>query len=77
MFFGIAVIGCAVSIILKLLAAASPAAKPFLNGAATVLILGLVGALSLYIFVRFVRGVREELAAKKHMVQPRSEEGTS
>lgn len=68
MFFGIAVIGCGVSIIFKLLAAAWPNAKPFLNGAAAVLILGLVGALSLYIFVQFVRGVREELAAKKHMV---------
>jgi uncharacterized membrane protein YfcA len=67
LFFGIAVIGCAISIVLKLIAAAYPAAATLLNSAATVLILGLVGALSLYIFLRFLRGVREELAEKKHM----------
>ena len=68
LFFGIAVIGCGVSIILKLLAGAYPAAGALLNGAATVLILGLVGGLSLYIFLKFLRGVREELAQKKHLV---------
>jgi hypothetical protein len=70
LFFGIAVIGCAVSIVLKLLASAYPAGRVLLDAAATVLILGLVGALSLYIFVRFLLGVREELAAKKQLVQP-------
>lgn len=65
-FFGIAVIGCAVSIVLKLLGAALPGARSFLNGAAAVLILGLVGALSLYILLKFIHGVREELAARKH-----------
>ncbi|HEV2446029.1 MAG TPA: sulfite exporter TauE/SafE family protein [Candidatus Sulfopaludibacter sp.] len=66
-FFGIAVIGCAVSIVLKLIPAGDPAVRAFLNGAAAVLILGLVGALSLYIFLKFLRGVRAELAAKKRM----------
>ena len=66
-FFGIAVVGCAFSIILKLVAAASPAMRSLCNIGATVLILGLVGALSLYIFVRFLLGVREELAAKKRI----------
>ncbi len=70
LFFGIAVIGCGVSIVLKLLASAYPAGSVLLDAAATVLILGLVGALSLYIFVRFLLGVREELAAKKQLVQP-------
>jgi uncharacterized membrane protein YfcA len=69
LFFGIAVVGCAVSIILKLLATAYPGAKVLLNAAATVLILGLVGALSLYIFVRFVQGAREELAAKRQLAR--------
>jgi len=68
LFFGIAVIGCAVSIVFKLLARAYPAAGALLNSAATVLILGLVGALSLYIFLKFLRGVREELAQKKQLV---------
>lgn len=65
LFFGIAVVGCALSIVLKLIAAQYPAAGGLLNGAATLLILGLVAALSLYIFVQFLRGVRQELAAKK------------
>jgi uncharacterized membrane protein YfcA len=69
LFFGIAVIGCAVSIILKLVGAAYPGGRVLLNAAATVLILGLVGALSLYIFLRFLHGVREELAVKKQLLQ--------
>jgi hypothetical protein len=64
-FFGVAVIGCAVSIVFKLIAAASPALRAFFDKAATVLILGLVTSLSLYIFTRFLLGVREELAAKR------------
>ena len=64
-FFGIAVVGCGVSIVLKLASTVIPAWRTVLNGAATTLILGLVTALSLYILVRFVAGVREELAAKR------------
>jgi len=64
-FFGVAVVGCAVSIVFKLIAAASPALRAFFDKAATVLILGLVTSLSLYIFTRFLLGVREELAAKR------------
>lgn len=66
LFFGFAVVGCAVSIILKLLAAAYPAWAMIFNVAATVLILGLVAGLSIYIFIKFINGVREELAMKKH-----------
>jgi hypothetical protein len=61
-FFGLAVIGCAVSIAFKLIAAVEPALKTFFDTAAAVLILFLVAALSLVIFMKFLRGVREELA---------------
>jgi hypothetical protein len=64
-FFGIAVVGCAVSIIFKLIAAAEPLLRSFFNGAATVLILGLVAAMSLYILVKFIGGAREELAMRR------------
>jgi uncharacterized membrane protein YfcA len=66
LFFGISVLGCAVSIVLKLMASVLPASQVLLDSTATVLILGLVGTLSLYILSCFVRGVREELVAKKH-----------
>ena len=63
--FGYAVIGCALSIILKMLAKAIPAYGGLLDGSATVLILGLVGSMSLYIFVKMVQGAKKEVAAKK------------
>ena len=68
LFFGIAVVGCAVSIILKLLATAYPTLRNLFNQAATVLIFGLVSALSLFIFLKFLAGVKAELAAKKQQV---------
>lgn len=64
-FFCVAVVGCALSIIFKLIAAANPSVRVLFDGAATVLILGLVAALSLYIFMLFLRGARAEIAAKK------------
>jgi uncharacterized membrane protein YfcA len=63
--FGLAVVGCALSIVLKLLAKAIPAYGAFFDGSATVLILGLVAAMSLYIFVRMVQGAKQEVAMKK------------
>lgn len=66
-FFGVAVIGCALSIVLKLIPASTAGARAFLDNSATVLILGLVGALSLFIFLKFLQGVRAELAAKKQL----------
>ncbi|MEK7407383.1 MAG: sulfite exporter TauE/SafE family protein, partial [Acidobacteriota bacterium] len=66
MFFGFAVVGCAVSIIFKLIAAASTGFRAAFDLAATILILGLVAALALYILIKFVRGVREELALKRN-----------
>jgi len=64
-FFGVAVIGCAVSIAFKLIAALEPALRSFFDNAAAVLILGLVTTLSLFIFAKFFRGIREELAASR------------
>jgi uncharacterized membrane protein YfcA len=63
--FGLAVIGCAISIILKLLAREMPSYAAYLDGSATVLILGLVAGMSLYIFLRMVAGAKREVAMKK------------
>uniref|UniRef100_A0A7C4MN96 Probable membrane transporter protein n=1 Tax=Desulfatirhabdium butyrativorans TaxID=340467 RepID=A0A7C4MN96_9BACT len=63
--FGIAVIACAVSILLKLLAKFYPAYGGLLDNSATVVILGTVSLLSLYIIVAFVQGARKEIKAKK------------
>ncbi len=63
--FGLAVVGCAVSILLKLVQPWLPAYKNLLNNASTVLVLSLVSLMSLYIFVRMVQGAKRELAMKK------------
>lgn len=65
LFFGFAVLGCAVSMAFKMIGAAWPAAAWFFDTAATVLILALVSGLALYIVGRFIHGVREELAAAR------------
>jgi len=67
--FGLAVIGCMLSIILKLIPRWVPAIKGPCDVAATVFILGLVSAMSLYIFVRMLAGARREIAAKKAKAQ--------
>ncbi len=63
--FGIAVIGCAVSIVLKLIAKAVPAQAAIFDNAATALILGLVATLSIYIFIKMLQGAKQEIAMKK------------
>jgi len=63
--FGIAVIGCAMSIVLKLIPVYYPAVFKICDIAATWLILGLVSALSIYIATQMVQGARREIAAKK------------
>jgi uncharacterized membrane protein YfcA len=65
LFFGFAVLGCALSIIFKLIAAANPGVRSLFDTAATVLILGLVVVLAGHILIQFIRGVREELALKR------------
>jgi len=66
LLFGLAVVGCAVSIVFKLIAAANPGVRSLFDNAATVLILGLVVVLAGHILIQFIRGVREELALKKY-----------
>jgi len=63
-FFGFAVVGCGVSVIMKLLSGMSPAIKPFTDQAATILIFGVVSAISLYILISFFKGVRNERAQR-------------
>jgi len=59
----VAVMGCAFSIALKLLATIQSPARVALERAATILILGLVAALACEILRQFVSGVRRERAA--------------
>ncbi len=63
--FGSCVIGCLVSILLKLIQPFMPAYAGLLNGMATVLVLGFVSFISIYIAVRMVQGAKRELAMKK------------
>jgi uncharacterized membrane protein YfcA len=66
--FGLAVVGCCLSIILKLIPNWVPATKAVTDVMATVLILGLVSCLSLYIAVRMVTGAKKEIEMKKAKV---------
>ncbi len=66
--FGLAVIGCEISVIMKLLPKYMPSWKGLLDGSATVLVLGLVSALSLYILVKMLQGAKQELAMKKRWI---------
>jgi uncharacterized membrane protein YfcA len=65
--FGLAVIGCEISIIMKLLPRYIPNWKTLFDDLATVLVLGLVSALSLYILFKMIKGVKQELAMKKKL----------
>ena len=62
--FGICVIGCAVSIVMKMIQPLVPQLTGFLDASSTVLILGLVSCMSLYIAIKMVQGVKNELAEK-------------
>ncbi|SPD76417.1 conserved membrane hypothetical protein [uncultured Desulfobacterium sp.] len=63
--FGCAVIGCALSIILKLLAKGMPKYQAIFDNTSTALILGLVSAMSLYIFFQMIKGAKKEIADRK------------
>ena len=63
--FGLAVLGCLMSVVLKLLQAQFPVYGWILGPLATVEVLGLVSAISIYITIRMVQGAKAELAAKK------------
>jgi uncharacterized membrane protein YfcA len=61
--FGLAVIGCFVSIVLKLIAKAYK--LPMFDHMSTALVLGLVAVMSGYIFLKMLAGAKKEVAAKK------------
>ena len=63
--FGIAVIGCCISVIMKVIPRYIAGTKVAMDIASTTLILGLVTALSLYILVKMIQGAKQEVAAKK------------
>src|SRR4030042_1339546 len=67
--FGLAVIGCGISVVMKLIPRYVPYWKNLMDASATGLFLGLVGALALYIFITMLEGVKQELARKKEKVQ--------
>ncbi|MDP3029309.1 MAG: sulfite exporter TauE/SafE family protein [Deltaproteobacteria bacterium] len=61
--FGLAVVGCFFSIVLKLIAKAYK--LPIFDYMSTALVLGLVAAMSTYIFVKMLAGAKKEVAMKK------------
>jgi len=63
--FGCAVIGCMASVALKLIPTYVPSSKAFCDVAATVVVLGVVSALTLYITVKMVQGAKQEVRMKK------------
>lgn len=63
--FGLAVIGCGLSVFLKLLPVYVPSVSVICDIIATYMILGLVSALALYITVKMVQGAKHEIAMKK------------
>jgi uncharacterized membrane protein YfcA len=63
--FGIAVCGCNLSIIFRLLQPYFPQWTTFWDRGSTALILGLVGLMSTYIMVRMVMGAIKEVQMKK------------
>jgi len=63
--FGLCVVGCGLSILLKMMAKWVPGWGGFFDGSATVLILGMVSTMSLYIAIRMIIGAKQEVAAKK------------
>jgi uncharacterized membrane protein YfcA len=66
--FGLAVVGCLISVLLKLIPNYYPASYQVCDVTATILILGLVAAMSVYITVKMVQGAKQEIAAKKGRV---------
>ncbi|MES9997206.1 TSUP family transporter [Desulfovibrio aminophilus] len=63
--FGWAVVGCLTSIVLKLIGGYVPALKGICNNAATVVVLGVVTVMALYIMTGMFKGAAKEIAAKK------------
>jgi hypothetical protein len=70
--FGLAVIGCAISIVLKLMPSFLPQYKATFDNTATFFVLGVVAALSTYIAVKMVQGAKAEVAGKKKAAMARA-----
>jgi len=70
--FGCAVIGCAISIVLKLAPSFLPQYKVAFDNAATFFVLAVVAALSTYIAVKMVQGAKAEVAGKKKAAMARA-----
>jgi heme/copper-type cytochrome/quinol oxidase subunit 4 len=66
--FGVAVIGCAASIVLKIIPTYAPSTKVFCDTVSTWMVLGVVSSLSVYIFVKMLQGAKREVAMKKASV---------
>jgi hypothetical protein len=62
--FGIAVLGCMASIIMKLLPRYVDGIKGFMDDLSTATVLIVVSSLSLYIFVKMLQGAKREIAIK-------------
>jgi len=69
-FFGLAVIGCALSVAFKLIASSFASVRSLFDNAAAILILLLVAGLALFIFLKFLKGAREELALRRSQTSP-------
>jgi uncharacterized membrane protein YfcA len=63
--FGLCVIGCLVSILMRLVQPFVPSLTTFLNTGSTWLVLGFVSGMALYITIKMVQGVQKELAMKQ------------
>ena len=63
--FGCAVIGCTISVLLKLIPMYVPEIKPACDVLATWVVLGVVSALSIYIGVKMFQGAAQEVRQKK------------
>lgn len=70
--FGYAVVGCALSVVLKIFSMYLPDQKALLDGISTVLVLGVVSALSLYIFLMMLKGAKQEITHRKALAASQS-----
>ena len=63
--FGLAVVGCMISILMKLIPRWVPVLKDVMDAGATFFILSLVVILSLYILIKMLQGAAQEVRMKK------------
>jgi len=63
--FGICVVGCFVSILMRLVQPYLPGMTAFLDIGSTTLILSLVSIVALYVFIRMIQGVQKEISQNK------------